>query len=162
LTIGIALAKMDARIFGKRHKSKLLDKLTFGKYNDAFKPSQTPHDWLSRDSQEVKKYVDDSKSGYLVSSQLYYDFFRGLRSIFSAQHISQIPKNVPVYIFAGDKDPVGLQGKGVIRLYENWKNAGASDIQYKLYPGGRHEMLNEINRDEVLKDCLDWILAHSQ
>ena len=69
---------------------------------------------------------------------------------------------MPVYIFAGDKDPVGLQGKGVIRLYENWKNAGASDIQYKLYPGGRHEMLNEINRDEVLKDCLDWILAHSQ
>ena len=162
LPFGIAFAKMDATLFGKRHKSKMLDKLTFGKFNDAFKPLQTASDWLSRDPQEVKKYVDDNKSGFLVSSQLYYDFFRGIKSIFTAENINRIPKDVPVYIFSGDHDPVGLNGRGVIRLYENWKNAGAKDIQYKLYPGGRHEMLNETNRDEVMKDCLDWILAHSQ
>ena len=71
-----------------------------------------------------------------------------------------IPPDVPVYLFAGDRDPVGMQGRGVIKLAEKWKDAGSRDLEYKLYPGGRHEMLNEINREEVIGDLLVWIQKH--
>jgi len=160
LSFGVAFAKFDGWLFGKKHKNKILDKLTFGKFNDAFKPIRTAHDWLSRDPRQVDKYVADKKSGFLVSSGLYYDFFRGLQSIFSPANIARIPPDVPVYLFAGDKDPVGMQGKGVIKLAEKWKAAGSRDLEYKLYPGGRHEMLNEINREEVVGDLLTWIQKH--
>lgn len=160
LSLGIAFAKIDGMIFGKKHKSKILDKLTFGKFNYTFKPNRTTHDWLSRDPSQVDKYVENEKSGFLVSSGLYYDFFRGLKSIFSAENIARIPSDVPVYLFAGDMDPVGLQGTGVIKLAEKWKAAGVRDLEYKLYPGGRHEMLNEINREEVLEDLVIWLRKH--
>ncbi|EPZ62311.1 hypothetical protein H477_5616 [[Clostridium] sordellii ATCC 9714] len=64
---------------------------------------------------------------------------------------------MPIYIFAGDKDPVGKFGKGIIRLYENYKSVGIKDCTYKLYKDGRHEMLNELNRDDVILDTIKWI-----
>ena len=72
-----------------------------------------------------------------------------------------MPADIPVYAFAGDKDAVGLFGKGFLQLISNWKAVGIKDISYKLYPGGRHEMMHEINRQEVLDDLLSWLNAHT-
>lgn len=157
---GIGLAWLQMKLFGPNYRSKLIDKLSFVTFNKAFAPNRTRHDWLSRDETEVDKYVADPQCGWVSSAQFFYYFFKGIAGAFNKENISDIPEAVPVYAFAGDKDPVGLQGKGFMQLVKKWKAAGVKDISYKLYPGGRHEMLNDINRNEVVKDLADWMKAH--
>ena len=71
-----------------------------------------------------------------------------------------VPKELPIYIFSGEKDPVGNNGKGIVKLYETYQGVGLTDVTYKLYKDGRHEMLNETNRDEVMSDVIAWLDAH--
>ena len=154
---GIAVAWLQMKLFGNTYRSKLIDKLSFQKFNKAFAPNRTGHDWLSRDEKEVDKYVADPQCGWVSSATFFYYFFKGIKDAFSKANIATIPTNIPVYAFAGDKDPVGLQGKGFMQLIENWKAAGTTDFTYKLYPGGRHEMMNDTIRKEVLGDLVDWL-----
>ena len=91
---------------------------------------------------------------------VFFYFFKGIKDSFSKENLKQLPKDIPVYAFAGDKDPVGLQGKGFLQLVQNWENAGVKNITYKLYKDGRHEMLNEINRQEVMQDLVSWIKSN--
>ncbi len=158
---GITLAWLQMNIYGARYKSHLIDRLSFGKFNAAFKPNRTTNDWLSRDQKEVDKYVADPHCGFVCTASFYYDFFRGIRDAFKKENINTVPKDIPVYAFAGDKDPVGLKGKGFLQLIENWKNAGVKDISFHLYKDGRHEMMNEINREEVLGNIIQWLHNHS-
>jgi len=160
LSFGIAVAWLQMKLFGARHISNLIDSLSFGKFNKVFKPNRTQSDWLSRSEAEVDKYVNDPKCGFVCTASLFYDFFRGLKDIFKKENIVKVPKNIPVYAFAGDRDAVGNMGKGFIQLIDNWNAAGVCDIEYKLYPGGRHEMLNEINREEVINDLSRWLKKH--
>jgi alpha-beta hydrolase superfamily lysophospholipase len=157
MPFGIAIAWLQATIMGSKYRSKLINKLSFGKFNTAFAPNRTAYDWLSRNEKEVDKYIADSQCGFISSARYYYDFFRGIKAAFDAKNIAQIPHNLPIYAFAGDKDPVGLFGKGFIKLIENWQAAGVKKISYKLYRNGRHEMLNEVNRGEVVADLTTWI-----
>jgi alpha-beta hydrolase superfamily lysophospholipase len=158
---GIALAWIQMKIFGRRYKSNLIDQLSFGKFNAAFKPNRTSNDWLSRNTEEVDKYVADPRCGFVCTASFYYDFFKGIRDAFKIENIETIPKHIPVYAFAGDNDPVGLQGRGFLQLIEKWKKVGVKDITYHLYKDGRHEMMNEINREEVIKNIITWLNNHS-
>lgn len=162
LNVGIGVAKLQTTIFGKKHRSKLIDHLSFAAFNKKFAPNRTTNDWLSRDEQEVDKYVADEQCGFVCSSSFFYDFFKGIRDALETRNIQQIPKHIPVYAFAGDKDPVGMEGKGFLQLIQNWKAAGATNIHYDLYKDGRHEMLNEINREEVIQNCILWIKELNQ
>jgi alpha-beta hydrolase superfamily lysophospholipase len=157
LNVGIGLAKLQKTIFGNKHRSNLINHLSFAAFNKKFAPNRTTNDWLSRDEQEVDKYAADAQCGFVCSSSFFYDFFRGIRDALETPNIQQIPKHIPVYAFSGDKDPVGMEGKGFLQLIQNWKAAGAKDITYDLYKDGRHEMLNEINREEVINNCIQWI-----
>lgn len=161
LSAGIALAWMQMKIAGPNHRSHIIDKLSFGRFNSAFKPNRTDHDWLSRDEGEVDKYVHDPKCGFTCSARFFYYFFKGIEVVLQEQNISKMSFQIPVYAFAGDKDPVGLEGKGFLELIRKWKSAGIRDISYDLYKNGRHEMLNEINREEVLTNLINWIKKHS-
>lgn len=157
---GITIAWLQMKLFGAAYRSKLINKLSFKKFNASFKPNRTASDWLSRDTKAVDAYVNDTQCGFICSALFFYYFFKGISDALSKENIKLIPKNIPVYAFAGDKDPVGLFGKGFLQLISNWKAVGVKDITYKLYPGGRHEMLNEINRAEVLDDLLSWMNGH--
>jgi len=157
LGFGISVAWLQMKFNGNKYRSKLIDKLSFGKFNGAFKPNRTSSDWLSRDTKAVDAYINDLRCGFICSAQLFYYFFKGISDALDKKNISLIPTQIPIYAFAGDKDAVGLFGKGFLQLITNWKAAGAKDISYKLYPGGRHEMLNEINRKEVINDLLQWM-----
>ena len=157
---GIAVAWLQMKLFGHNYRSRLIDKLSFQKFNKGFAPNRTAHDWLSRDANEVDKYVADPQCGWVSSATFFYYFFKGIRDAFSKENIRHIPVDIPVYAFAGDKDPVGLEGKGFIQMINNWKAAGAKDISYKLYPDGRHEMLNDINRAGVVGDLVAWMMKH--
>lgn len=157
---GIAIAWLQMKLFGERYRSHLIDKLSFGKFNAAFKPNRTGYDWLSRNPPEIDQYIADPRCGFVSSALYFYYFFEGIQDAFKKSNIMAIPPAVPVYAFAGDKDPVGLQGKGFLTLINNWKAAGSKDITYDLYKEGRHEMMNDTNREEVVTNIVKWIQQH--
>jgi alpha-beta hydrolase superfamily lysophospholipase len=158
--IGYLVALVEKTLKGSKAKSPLLTSLSFGAYNKPFKPNRTEFDWLSRDNAEVDKYVADPYCGGVFSTGFWADFLKGLGALYRPDYLPKIPKNLPVYLFSGEKDPVGNNTKGVKEVYDSYKKAGLTDVTLKFYPDGRHEMLNEINRKEVFKDVIDWLKKH--
>lgn len=153
---GIGAAKLERTRKGPRGKSTLLAFLSFGSFNDAFKPTRTDFDWLSKDHAEVDKYIADPLCGFRCTNQLWVDLLEGLHAI-ATSGFGGVRKDFPIYLFAGDKDPVGKAGKGVTELYERLISAGLGRTTIRLYPGGRHEMVNETNRDQVTRDLIAFL-----
>ncbi|MFD3257680.1 lysophospholipase [Paenibacillus lentus] len=160
LALGERLARLQCLLQGERHPSLMLNALVFGAYNKRFLPPRTPFDWLSRDEAEVDNYVNDPNCGFLCSAGFFHGFFSLLQEIHRPKRMRGIPKDKPIYIFCGDEDPVGLRGDGVKKLAALYNLLLIRDIELKLYPGGRHEMLNETNRDEVMRDLVNWLERH--
>lgn len=160
IDIGILFSKNEIKKIGRKAKSNKLNRLSFGRYNNAFKPTRTEFDWLTSDNEEVDKYINDPFCGTIFTSGFYYDFFIGLKELIDKNNLNCIPKSLPIYIFSGDKDPVGNYGKGIIQLFNSYKKLNIKDVTYKLYKDGRHEMLNETNREEVMNDVIDWLNDH--
>lgn len=157
LKVAQLISKSEIKKHGRRHRSKKLDNLIFGGNNKGFKPSKTDFDWLSRDEKEVQKYIDDPFCGVLFTCGFFYDFIKGLQEVEDKENLKKVPLDLPIYIMSGDKDPVGKNGKGVLRLKDRYVNLGVKKVLCKLYEGGRHEMLNEINKEEVIKDIISWL-----
>lgn len=156
LQAGIAMTRLIAASNGWKHRSNLITNMTFGGFNRRFKPQKTHYDWLSRDEAEVQKYIDDPYCGYICSVGFYNEFFKLLSHIHKPDVINKIPKDLPILLIAGSMDPVGNFGKGVPRLKEIYNNLGITDVSIIMYSDARHELLNDINRDEVTADCIDW------
>jgi alpha-beta hydrolase superfamily lysophospholipase len=131
----------------------------FAALNAPFEPAKTPFDWLSRDPAEVQKYVDDPWCGFPFTNGLTLDMGRGTVAMLDPQNQARIPKNLPVLLLSGELDPVGANN-GVRALEKSYRELGIKDVQVILYPQGRHEMLNEINRLEVQQDIAGWLDAH--
>lgn len=155
--IGMIVAKGSKFILGKKKTNKLLDKMAFGSFNNRFKPNATSSDWLSRDKEAVKAYIEDPLCGFIFTSEAFYDLMQGIEEVHEKENLEKTPRDLPMYIFSGTQDPVGSYGKGMLKVYEIYKNIGMKNITYKLYPEGRHEMLNETNKQEVYKDMIHWI-----
>lgn len=158
--LGMMVATMESAIKGKMTKSPLMDKLSFGSFNKAFRPNRTSFDWLSSDPDEVDKYVNDPLCGEVCTAGFFQDLLGGIRKINKKESVKSIPKTLPVYFFSGSNDPVGNMTRGVKQVYEVYKNAGIQDLSIRFYEGGRHEMLNETNRDEVYNDIIQWCDNH--
>lgn len=161
LDIGIMIAKREMKRVGPSGKSVRLNSMTFGSYNKEFKPARTDFDWLNRDNDEVDKYINDPYCGGVFSAGFFYDFFRGLKEMHKLESMRKIPKELPIYLFSGEKDPVGRNCKSVKQLIGEYKKLGIKDVSYKFYKDGRHEMLNEINKDEVMADTINWLDRHN-
>ncbi|HOB20734.1 MAG TPA: lysophospholipase, partial [Candidatus Atribacteria bacterium] len=157
LKAGIIIAGLQRLLLGDRKRSKLLNSLSFDSFNKRFRPVRTPFDWLSRDTAEVDRYVADPYCGAVFTTSFFHDFFKGLDGLYDKAALEAIPKDLPVLILSGDMDPVGGFGKGPRLLEKLYHSLGLLDVTLKLYTDGRHEMLNEINRDEVMKDILGWL-----
>ncbi len=155
--VGVFLTNVIMLFKPKNSLSPLMDKLSFGEFNKAFKPNRTPFDWLSRDNEQVDKYVNDPFCGTIFSVGFFNDMMKGLEYVNKKENVLKIPSKLPVYLFSGDKDPVSKGGKQVQEVFNLYKNAGLTDLTIKLYPEGRHEMLNEVNRAEVYNDVLTWL-----
>ena len=158
--IGRIVSKVEVISTGRNAKSINLNKLIFGANNNFFKPNRTLFDWLSRDNKEVDKYIADPYCGAFFTAGFFCDFLEGIKSVADAREIKNIPSDLPIYIFGGDKDPVGKNGKGVLKLVKTYEKHGIKDLTYKFYKDGRHEMLNETNKDEVTMDVVKWIKKH--
>lgn len=154
---GLFMGNLVTGLRGAHHYSKFLNNLAFGSYNKIYENPKTEYDWLSRDEANVQKYIDDPLCGFIPSCSLFRDMMTGVKFITNKKNLTAMNKDMPVYFMSGDMDPVGECGKGVQKAYSNFLEAGMKDVSIKLYPGGRHEMLNEINKDEVYADILAWL-----
>ena len=161
----VQLAKTICRVlavfFGWQHRSKLVASLSFTGYNKGLE-GRTPQDWLNRDAAEVDKYRADERCMFTFTLNAYYSMFTGILRLYDPAVLARMPKDLPLLFLAGDADPVGEQGKGVQRAIDSLKAAGVQNIQKKLYPGARHELLMELNRQEVMADIAHWLEAQLQ
>ena len=153
----IMLAKVLKIFGGSKKPSALLDKMAFGAFAKAVANSRTAFDWLSRDEAQVDKYIGDEYCGFTFTTGGFADMFRLISFTRGPQWAPLVPKNLPVYIFSGMADPVGGNGLGVTSVFDSLKKAGVERVSLKLYPEGRHEMLNETNKQDVYTDILNWV-----
>ena len=151
------MGNLVVKLKGPHHYSNMLNNMAFGSYNKIYGIPKTTHDWLTRDEDVVARYLADPLCGFVPSCSLFRDMMTGINLITSPKNLDAMKKDTPVYFMSGSMDPVGECGKGVKIAYENFRKAGMQDVSIKLYEGGRHEMLNEINKDEVYSDILAWI-----
>ena len=154
---GNAAASVMAKLNGAMGDGAKLDSLAFGSYLNKIENPRTKFDWLSRDTEQVDKYIADPLCGFVGKIGLYRDMMQGIKFITDKKNIAQMNKEKPVYFMSGDGDPVGDYGKGVERAYKAFCDAGLHDVFMRLYPGGRHEMLNETNKEQVYQDILSWL-----
>jgi len=153
---GRLLAKLESLRVGKRGNSALVNALGFSAFNRPFRPIRTEMDWLSRDETEVDRYIADPLCGGPFTCGLWLDFLGGLYDLGSDHALTRIPSDLPILITGGSADPVGGE-KGMTRLAMHYMQTLHQRVKLKIYPDGRHEMLNETNRDEVTGDWLEWM-----
>lgn len=167
LHLGQFIASLEESRTGKRGNSRLLQKLTFGQYNRAFRPNRTEFDWLSRDQGLVDNYIEDPLCGHSCTSRLWCDLFKGLLKVSTIEGLSKINPGLPALVFGGLKDPVStppLPGmmNGQQKLAQALQKAGVESVTLRLYPDARHETLNEINRKQVVTELVEWLESHIQ
>ncbi len=142
---------------GSRHKSNTIKSLAFGTYNKKFKPVRTEFDWLSHDAENVDNYIADPMCGADFTLGGYKTLFSVIKRACSNKAIRAVPKDLPVFFVAGEDDPVGDYGKGVLKAAEKFKKAGVKDVRVKLYENCRHEILNDDCKQEVRQNVLEFL-----
>lgn len=156
LGVGILLANTMIKQNGPMHRSEVLDTIAFGSYNRKTQ-KRTECDWATRDEAEVDKFIADELCGYKYTVSGMKVLFTTLKQVTTRRWYNTIPLSMPIFLISGSKDPVGDYGKGVKEVYKNLKKTGHKNVSMKLYEDARHEILNEINRDEVYKDIIEWL-----
>ena len=157
-----ALAKVIdaiARKNGEEKPNETLQNMVFGSYNKKVEHPRTEFDWLSRDKAQVDAYIAHPLCGFTASAGLLRDMMLGIAYIERSDSLNAMKKDMPVFFIAGGDDPVGSYGKGVRQAADAFKKAGMTDVSVRLYPLGRHEILNEINKEEVYEDVAQWIAS---
>ena len=158
--IGISkvLAASQKLFCGDKHPSKFINSIAFGSYNKRIEKPRTSFDWLSVNTQNVDKYIEDPLCGRLFTVNGFKTLFELISRLLDKKNIANVPKKLPILMVAGEEDPVGNYGKGVMQARDSLAAAGVEDITLKLYPGLRHEILNEDEREQVKEDIYNWII----
>lgn len=155
--IGRFIANIQHKLYGKDKTAEFIKNMTFGAYEKPFKKEKRANAWLNRDASECEKYNADKYCNYTMSVGFYKNFFDGLCRIYKPERLAGIDKKLPIFIISGDKDPVGKMGKAVSKLYDMYTQLGIENVKIKLYEGARHEIVNELNKDEVYADVSGWL-----
>lgn len=159
LALGKGLCRCLALFRGWDHRSNLLEQAAMGGYNKKFKGGGALNSWLTKDKEIVAAYSKEPRCSFKFTVNGYYTIFDTIHYINRPENIGKIPKNLPLLFVAGEDDPVGNYGKGVKSVCGTYKKAGITDITCRLYPGDRHEILNELDKEKVYKDIFKWIKA---
>ena len=157
---GMAVAKAVGAVVGENGTSDLVTNLAFGAYNKLFAPNRTSCDWLSADEDNVDTYMADPLCGADATVGLFRQMLSGIRFNQKLSNLRQMDPRIPVLFVAGEKDPVGDCGNGVRRTYQEFRRAGVQDCTLKLYPGLRHEILNEkAQQQQIFEDIGQWLTS---
>lgn len=158
--LGILLANVTIALRGGRRTGNFLNKIAFQDYNSKFGEVVTGHEWLSRDGEAYKPFEQDKRCNFIFTNAGFRDMSRLLNCVSGRKWSEKVPKDLPVILLSGEMDPVGNYGKGVREVYGLLKAAGVRDLTMNLYPEARHELHNELNKDEVVADMVAWIEKH--
>lgn len=156
------LAQILKLVKGPRHRSSLLYKMTIGGYESSFGTKKRPGSWLTRDDDIVKAYQEDPYCGFPFTVAAYHDLFSLLADLGRRKDFDKIPRNLPIYLVSGLEDPVGDFSKGVLNVYNEYTAMDMEDVDIKFYLYNRHEILNELDNQEVYGDIRAWIQARLQ
>ena len=157
LKVGIGAAKLVCRQIGEETPSEKLQSIIFGSYNSKVEHPRTPYDWLTRDPKIVDAYIAHPLCGFTASSGLLRDMLTGIEYVQQKENLARMKMDLPVLFIAGGDDPVGSYGKGVEQAAQAFRRAGMERVDVKIYPLCRHEILNEINKEEIFRDIRDWL-----
>lgn len=157
LTAALALTENLAKVKGWRHRSTAVDGIVSGVCRKNLENPRTSKDWLTKEKEIVDAYVSDERCRFVFTLNAYHNMFLGLYRLTVKESLARMPKDLPVFFVSGAMDPVGNNGKGVLQVYAEFKELGMRNVNLRLYPGDRHEILNETDREKVYEDILGWI-----
>lgn len=157
LVAGLHLCERERRRVGENQISEQLQRIVFENYNRPFRPNRTDRDWTCSDPAAVETSMADPYCSYWPTVGLAADMLGGIRRNQKAGNLAAMDHNLPVLFFSGEQDPVGSMGRGVRRTVRAFEKAGMKQVTCHLYAGRRHEMLQEVNREEVYADVLRWL-----
>ena len=157
---GMALCRLIAAFKGWRHRSDLVNDIAFGSYGKKFEPLRTRADWLSKDEEIVDWYVNEPRCSFKFTLNGYYEMFKGIARLHDKKLLAGVPKDLPILLVSGQDDPVGSFGIEVEAAAKSLKDAGVQNIEMKLYPNDRHEILNETDKEVVYVDLYRWLDSH--
>lgn len=158
-SLGIMATKVIAAFYGWHHRSLLVQGIT---YSPAYRSysisgSDLKRNWLTKDTKVMQAFLDDPFCGFLFTLNGHRGLFQTVRASCLKENARKIPKSLPLFLASGKEDPVGGLGEGVKKVFKLYKNAGMENVSIKLYPGDRHEILNEYDRDKVINDIIKWM-----
>ena len=145
------------RDLGDDQPDERLQGIIFGKYNKKVKNPRTAYDWLTRDDKIVDAYIAHPLCGFTATRGLMRDMIEGIYYIQQSSHLQKMRKDLPVFFIAGGEDPVGSYGRGIHKAVNAFRKTGMQNVSVRLYPDCRHEILNEINKEEIFEDVAAWI-----
>lgn len=157
LVAGRLLCRIIAAVKGWDYRSSFVKKMAMGSFNKHFQPEKTGAEWLSRDEEITGAYAKDPLCSFDFTINAYFHMFGGMMKLMHTSSIRKIPVNLPVLFVAGREDPVGNMGKSVIKVYNAYKKNNIQDVKIKLYKDDRHEILNELDRENVYDDIYRWM-----
>jgi alpha-beta hydrolase superfamily lysophospholipase len=155
--LGRAVVYVLSAVYGPESRSRLIVNLGYGPYNKHFKPSRTGADWLCSDDKTVDDYIASPLCGVPLTNMFYRNCFFGFSFIADPKNLRQIPSGKPIFIIAGESDPAGFFGKAPLKIKHLIQKHSKAKAELKLYPGFRHEILNEKKKEEVYLDVVEWI-----
>lgn len=160
LAVSKAFAGLEGVFCGQKHVSNFLDKAAFGGYNKHIENPRTSKDWLSRDTEKVDQYIADTDCGFVFTVNGFKTLFTLISRASQKENLKKVPAKLPILVISGEEDPVGDYGRGVKKCYQTLKNAGVEDVELKMYPDDRHELLNELDRKQVMEEIAGWVAKH--
>lgn len=155
--LGDSLISFIIKCKGSHYRSKTFNRLFFRNFNKYYKNEVSLFSWLSRDHSVVRSYIHDPKCNFIFTGNGFLNVIQLQRKCTNKNWYHKLPLNLPILIVSGDMDPVGNYGKGVQHTYYKLIQTGISSVTLRQYKGARHEVLNEINREEVYNDILKWM-----
>ena len=152
------ILKFEGFSVGEGKKSKLMQKMLFEKPNENFKTDgSTGFEWLSRDRESVSKYVSDDQCGFVLTIGSLSQMFEGMRLSQRRDMLMRIPSSLSIKIVAGEDDPIHRKGVGILAMMQDYKKVGLRGVHLEIYPGARHELLNETNKNQVISNLVSWM-----
>lgn len=161
LAVVRGLAALQILFCGPKHVSRLIDRLAFGSFNRRIESPKTPSDWLCTNEESVERYIEDPLCGFVFTANGFQTLMKLIWNLNDSRKLNKMPRQLPVFFVAGEEDPVGDYGQAVKDVYESFLRLGMEHVQMKLYPGDRHEILNETDRKDVYGDIYRWILQRA-
>jgi len=159
---GKLLLKSEIKKRGLTEPSQKMYDMNFKSNNHDWDMNEgaTGFEWLSRDKDEVQKYIDDPWCGFISPANLWLEFLHGFEKIYNSKQEQNIPKDLPIHFISGSLCVIGNKTKGVTAMINRLKKYGITDVTYKFYQDARHEIFNEINREEIYQDVINWLNSH--